>query len=215
VAGQRPFDGAGADAQAAGGQEVVQNVAADGAGQVDGFCGDDAGGLDDLVAGGVQGDGEAGPVRVGAGGGEGGGGDGDPDCLVDDQEGVDLLGDAGQGAGAQDAAAQHGFLDLEVGRFDLPSLVVKLDQLERGMLAGIEQGGGQPVGPGAGTGRGGDGDLALDDPYLDPAQDREEGAIGQAAQARGLAGGSHPGQKPPPGAGARGGHRRGGHPPRP
>src|SRR5262249_56348604 len=98
----------------------VGEVGADGGGHVDGFGGDDGGGPDELVVGGVQGDGEGGPVRVGAGGGEGGVGDGDPDCLVDDQQGVDLLGDAGQGAGAQDAAAQHGFLDLEVGRFDLP-----------------------------------------------------------------------------------------------
>ena len=88
------------------------------------------------------------------------------------QQGVDLLGDAGQGAGAQDAAAQHSFLDLEVGGFYFSALVVKLDQFEGGMLAGIKQGGGQPVGPGLGASRGGDGDLALDDPDLDPAQDR-------------------------------------------
>jgi hypothetical protein len=42
--------------------------------------------------------------------GEGGVGDGDPDRLVGGQQGVDLLGDAGQGAGAQDTAAGHGLL---------------------------------------------------------------------------------------------------------
>src|SRR5215469_14184574 len=50
----------------------------------------------------VAGDGEAGPVGVGASGGDGGVGDGDPQGLVDGEQGVDLLGDAGQGARAQD-----------------------------------------------------------------------------------------------------------------
>src|SRR5215469_4408256 len=170
-------------------------VAADGAGQVDGFCGDHAGGLGDLLAGGVEGDGEAGPVGVGTGSGEGGVGDGDPQGLVGGQQGVDFLGDAGDGAGAQDAAAEHGLFDLEVGGFDLPSLVVELDQLERGMLAVIEQGGREPVGPGLGAGRGGDGDLALDDADFDASEDGQEGAIGQAAQDRRRAGGGQPGQE--------------------
>ena len=43
-------------------QQVVQDVAADGAGQVDSSADDDAGGLDDLLAGGLECDGEAGPV---------------------------------------------------------------------------------------------------------------------------------------------------------
>ena len=66
-----------------------------GAGQVDGGVGQHACGLDDLVAGGLEGDAEAGPVRVGAGDGPGGVADRDPDHLVDGQQGVDLLGDAG------------------------------------------------------------------------------------------------------------------------
>src|SRR5262252_8712255 len=164
VAGHRPLDGPGADAEAAPGHGVVQDGAADGAGQVDGFAGDHVCCLDDLVACGLEGGAEAGPVGVSAGGGRGGVGDGDPDRLVDGQQGVDLLGDAGQGAGAQDAAAQHGFLDLEVGGLDLPPLVVEGDQVEGRVAAGVEQAGGQPVGPGLGAGCGGDGNLALDDP---------------------------------------------------
>jgi len=42
------------------GRRVGQDGVADGADEVDGGAGDDAGGVDDLVAGGVEGDGEAG-----------------------------------------------------------------------------------------------------------------------------------------------------------
>ena len=45
--------------------------------------------------------------------------------LVADQQGVDLLVDAGGGAGAQDPAAQDGGFQLQVGGFDLPALVVE------------------------------------------------------------------------------------------
>ena len=72
-------------------------MAADSAGQVDSSADDDVGGLDDLLAGGLECDGEAGPVGVGAGGGEGGVSDGDPQGRIDGQQGVDFLGDAGQG----------------------------------------------------------------------------------------------------------------------
>src|SRR5437763_11870695 len=99
VFGDGTFDGVRADAQAPAGHEVGQQVAADGAGQVDGGAGDDAGGLDELVAGGVQGEGEAGPVGVGAGLG-GGVGHGGAQDLVGDQQGVDLLVHPGRGAGA-------------------------------------------------------------------------------------------------------------------
>src|SRR5205085_2614408 len=102
---------------------VGQQVAADGAGQVDGGAGDDAGGLDELVAGGVQGEGEAGPVGVGAGLG-GGVGHGGAQDLVGDQQGVDLLVHPGRGAGAQDPAAQHGGLQFAIGRLDVPALVI-------------------------------------------------------------------------------------------
>src|SRR5262252_2251501 len=142
---------------------MVQDGTSDGAGEVDYGVGDDACCLDDLVAGGLQGDAEAGPVRVGARDSRGGVGDRDPDGLVGGQQGVDLLGDAGHGAGAQDPASEHGFLQRIVSGFDLPSFVVQPDQVEGGVAAVIEQGGGQAVGTGAPPGGGGDGDLALDD----------------------------------------------------
>jgi hypothetical protein len=70
----RVFAGAGLDPlSAAGGQEVVQDGAADRSGQYGGVAGENPAGGDDLVAGGVQGDGEADPVGVqvrSAGGGE-------------------------------------------------------------------------------------------------------------------------------------------------
>ncbi|MCG5213361.1 hypothetical protein MBA17_08830 [Streptosporangium sp. KLBMP 9127] len=176
-----------------GGHELVQDRPPDAACEVDDGVGDDACGLDDLVAGGLQGDGEAGPVGVGAG--DGGGGDRDPDELVGGQQGVDFLGDACHGAGAQDVAAEHAFLDREVGGFHLPPLVIELDQLEGGVAVVVELGGGQAVhAPGA-SGGGGDGDLAFHDADLDPADPGQEGAVGQAAQDRRLADGAQPGQE--------------------
>jgi hypothetical protein len=62
--------------------------------------GDHARGLDDLVAGGLEGGAEAGPVGVGAGDGHDGVCDGDPDYLIGGQQRVDLLGDACHGPGA-------------------------------------------------------------------------------------------------------------------
>jgi hypothetical protein len=94
VPGHGAFDGAGADAETAVGHECCQDEAADLPGQVDDGAGDHARGEDDLVAGGVQGDGEAGPVGVGAGDGRGGVGDGGAQCLVGDQQGADFLLDA-------------------------------------------------------------------------------------------------------------------------
>ena len=73
----------------------------------------------------LQGDGEAGPVGVDAGLGVGGVGHGGAQELVGDQQGVDLLVDAGRGAGAQDPAAQDAGLQFQVGGLDLPSLVVE------------------------------------------------------------------------------------------
>ena len=55
VFGDGAFDDAGADAQPPVGQQVVQDAAADGAGQVDDGAGDDVGSLGEQVAGGVQG----------------------------------------------------------------------------------------------------------------------------------------------------------------
>jgi hypothetical protein len=64
---------------------VRQDGAADGAYQVDDGVGEDAGGLDDLVAGGVQGGGEAGPVGVETWQAVGGVDHGGTDDLVGDQ----------------------------------------------------------------------------------------------------------------------------------
>ena len=100
----------------------------------------DAGGEDDLVAGGVQGDGEAGAVGVGAGDGAGGVGDGGAQHLVGDQQGVDLLVDAAGGAGAQDPAAEDGGLELEVGGLDLPALVVEDGELAGRVAGRVEAG---------------------------------------------------------------------------
>ncbi len=80
------------------GIRLARTCQADCPGQVSGRAGQDAGGEDDLVAGGVQGDGEAGAVGVGAGDGAGGVGDGGAQYLVGDQQGVDLLVDAAGGA---------------------------------------------------------------------------------------------------------------------
>src|SRR5512142_3164454 len=139
-----------------------KDVPADGSGEVDAGVGDDVGGLDDLVAGGLPGDGEAAPVRVGAGTGGGGVGDGGAQELVGDQRGVDLLLDPGRGAGAQDTAAEHGRRQLQVGRFDLPALVVEGDQFAGGVAVVIVQGGDQPVDAGVPAGAGADRDLAVD-----------------------------------------------------
>src|SRR5215470_4750716 len=97
VAGQRAFDGSWADPQAAAGHGLIQDGVPDGTDEVDDCAGDDPGGLDDLVAGGLDGDAEAGPVGVGAGDGGGGVGNSDPDHLVEGGQCADLLGDAGQG----------------------------------------------------------------------------------------------------------------------
>jgi hypothetical protein len=106
IPGERAFDDARADAQPPGGEQAAQDPPADTAGQVDDSAGDDAGALDEQVAGGVQGDGEAGAVRVGAAGGLDRVSDGDPQDLVAGQQGVDLLGDPGRGPGTQYPAAQ-------------------------------------------------------------------------------------------------------------
>ena len=74
VFGDRSFDHAWAGSGSSRRQEICQDGAADLADEVDGGPGDDAGGVDDLVAGGVERDGETGPVR---GGGAGAGGVGD------------------------------------------------------------------------------------------------------------------------------------------
>ena len=102
-------------------------------GEVGDGAGDHARGQDDLVAGGVQGDGEAGPVGVGARDRARGVGDGGAEGLVGDQQGVDLLLDAVGGAGAQDAAAEDGGLELEVGGLDLPPFVVQDGQVAGGV----------------------------------------------------------------------------------
>jgi hypothetical protein len=84
---------------------IGQDVPADRADQVDDGAGDHVRGLDELVAGGLVGDGEAGPVRIDIGLGAGRVGHGGAQQAVDHQQGVDLLLDAGGGAGAQYPAA--------------------------------------------------------------------------------------------------------------
>jgi hypothetical protein len=64
VFGDRAFDDAGAAAVAAFGQWVGQDSAADHPDQVDDGAGDDAGGVDDLVSGCEERDGETGPART-------------------------------------------------------------------------------------------------------------------------------------------------------
>ena len=60
-----------------------------------------------------------------AGAGVGGVGHGGAQDLVGDQQGVDLLVDAGRGAGAQHPAAEDGGFQFQVGGLDLPALVVE------------------------------------------------------------------------------------------
>ncbi len=184
-----------------------QDAAADGADQVDGLVGDDARGLDDLVAGGFRRDGEAAPVWVGRRVAVGGVRDRDPQGLVDRQQRVDLLGDAGGGAGAQDATAEHGPLDLEVGGLDLPALVVEPDQLEGWVAPVVKEGGGQPVDACVAPRCSGDGDLALDDAYGYTGDDRAVGAVAVAAHDGCLADGGQAGEQV--GAGARDGGEEG------
>src|SRR5262249_4215262 len=124
-----------------------EDVSADGADQVDGGVGDDPGGLDELVAGGLVGDGEAGPVGVGVGLGADGVGDGGAQKLVDHQQGVDLLHDTDGSVGAEHPAGEDAGFQFQVDGFDLPPLVVEPDQVGRRERLMVEQCGGQPVDP--------------------------------------------------------------------
>jgi hypothetical protein len=118
VPGERAFDEARADAQSPLRQQAGEHAPANVADQVDDGAGDDAGGLDEQVAGGVQGDGEAAAVGVDAAFGLNRVSDGDPQDLVTGQQGVDLLGDPGGGAGAQDPAAEQAGFQFQVGSLD-------------------------------------------------------------------------------------------------
>ena len=122
VAGGRAFDLAGAVAGAAGGQQAVQDGAADPAGVAWVAGVRDAAGCGDLVAGGFQRGGEAGPVRVGSGG-LGGGGHGHPQRLVDGQQRPQFLLGAGPVAGAQHVPAEQGVPQREVGDLIRPLLM--------------------------------------------------------------------------------------------
>jgi len=106
-------------------------VAADGADEVDDGVGDDAGGFDELVAGGVEGDGEAAPVGIDVGPADRGVGDRDAQRLVGDEQGVDLLLDPGRGAGAQDPAAEDGLFEFQEGGLDPSPVVVEPDVSRR------------------------------------------------------------------------------------
>ncbi len=114
VSGEWAFDCSGTDAEASAVHRLGQDRSAYGTDELDGAVLDDAGGLDELVAGGLEGDAETGPVWVGACA-VGCVRDGDADGLVGAQEGVDLLSDPGPGPGSQDPPSEHRFLDLEVG----------------------------------------------------------------------------------------------------
>ena len=138
VPGHGALDDAGADAQPPAGHQAGQDsppLSRPGRQ----LAGEDAGGEDNLVAGGVQGDGEAGAVGVGARDGAGGVGDGGAQHLVGDQQGAGLLVDAAGGAGAQDPAAEDGGLELEVGALDLPALAVKNGDLGGGVAGRVER----------------------------------------------------------------------------
>ena len=173
VPGHGALDDAGADAEPAAGHEAGQDAAADVPGEVGDGAGDHARGQDDLVAGGVQGDGEAGPVRVGARDRARGVGDGGAQGLVGDQQGVDLLLDAVGSAGAQDAAAEDGGLELEVGGLDLLPFVIQDGQVAGRVAGRIGQGGDQPAAAGGAPGTGRDGDPGVDDPDGDAAEARQ------------------------------------------
>jgi hypothetical protein len=83
-----------------------------------GIVAGDALGGDELVAGGFQGAGEAGPVRVGAGPGFDGVGHAHPQQLVDGQQRPQLLLSAGPVTGAQHVPAEQGVAQREVGDLD-------------------------------------------------------------------------------------------------
>ena len=117
IAGSGAFDLAGAIARAAGGQQASQDGPADPAG-VAWIAGvRDAAGGGDLVAGGFQRDGEAGPVRVGARR-LGGSGHGHAQHLVEGQQRPEFLLGAGPVAGAQHVPAEQGVPQREVGDLD-------------------------------------------------------------------------------------------------
>ena len=85
-----------------------------------------------------------GPVGVGARDGRGGVGDGCAQCLVGDEQGVDLLLERRRGCRPQDAAAEDGRLQLEVGGLDLPALMVENGQVGGGVAGRVGQGGDSP-----------------------------------------------------------------------
>jgi hypothetical protein len=144
VAGGGAFDDAGAVAGPPGGQQRGQDRAADDAGP-GGAGGIDSRGSGELVAGGFQGRGEAGPVWVGAGPGLDGVGHGHPHQLVKGQQRPGFLLQARLVAGAQHVAVQQGMPQRVVGTLDLPSLVVEPDQGERRVTAVVQERGDQPV----------------------------------------------------------------------
>jgi len=95
----------------------------------------------------VQRDGEAAAVGVDAAGGVDRVGDGDAQDLVGDQQGVDLLADAGGGAGAQDPPAEDAGLELKVGGFDLsgsPGALLRRGPLRTGRAALTASGSSRP-----------------------------------------------------------------------
>lgn len=142
VARGRAFDVAVAVAQSPRRQQGGQHGLADHPDPVNGaeltaLGGVVAGGInalrgDELVAGSVQGGGEAGTVRVQAGAGLDRLDHGRAQQLIKRQQRPDLLLDSGAVPGAQDMPIEHGVAQREVSGLDLPAFVVEPDQLLAG-----------------------------------------------------------------------------------
>jgi len=97
---------------------------------------------------------------------------------------------------------QQGVPQGEVGRFDLPLLVIQAEQGGGGIAAVVRQRGDQPVGvlDAAAVGAG-HGQVRFDDPHLQAVQVRAVGAVRQVLQHRRAAGGRAAGQQHRPGRG--------------
>jgi len=152
-------------AVAAGFGELAEDVGGDPAQDAvqDAGHGDDVPAAD-LVADGVDGDGEGDAAGVEAGDG-GGAGFQRAQRVVDGQHRPQFLADQFRGPGAQgEPGALEPGLELLVGALAFPALVIQRGDLRRGCLVRVEQAGGQPERLGAGLpAGGGDGDGVVDD----------------------------------------------------
>ena len=192
----RPRCGAGPSGRV----QAVEDGPADVAGGV-GVVGD-VGGLGEPVAGGVQGGGEAGAVRVGAGTGFDRGDHGAPQRLIGGEQRPDLLLHACGVGGAQHPSLAEGVPQRQVGDLVFPAVVIQPDQRTGGIAAGVDQGGGQPVVRGVAAAVGaGHGDVGGDDAHRQRVDARQVGAVVAAGQHRRLADRADPGQELRAGAG--------------